>query len=250
MTINAGTGIYVMGELNRADAAARRVANERNEAILERNEAIEESNRIVFAALSQIHGFRAQIQARRWVEDELITALRAENADHPLAERAVVEALFEKKRSVAMRDESVVKRTFPFGMPTGAVVDCDGVPGVVDGFPAYADPKARIDMMNALGLDKKSIQDPAVVEAALRHVSGIVARLKVDLDEDDKKGFFGKMNKKNRASAEAELQASETHLKALQRALIDAEVAAHDGTGLSNDEIADRLANYSTTTGG
>lgn len=249
MTINAGTGIYVMGELNRADAAARRIASERNEAILERNEAIEESNRIVFAALSQIHGFRAQIQARRWVEDELISALRTENADHPLAERAIVEALFEKKRSVAMRDESVVKRTFPLGLPTGAVIDCDGVPGVVDGFPAYDDPKARIDMMKALGLDEQLIQDPAAVEAALSRAAGLVTGLKAVLAEDDKKGFFGKMNRKDRAIAEAEYQASVSHMNSLTRALVDTQLAAQDRSNLSDDEIGKRLAAYVRMTG-
>lgn len=246
-SIGSGAALYALGEVARAqneanrahDAATDRVAAAR----AQRDEAIEYGNQLAFTALSQIHGFRAQIQARRWVADELIAALHAENPGHPLAHREVIEALFDQIRLKAMADESVIRKTFPDGVvPEGAILrGSDGSPAVIGGFPGYADPEARKAAMSAAGLS--DMTDQAAVKAAILNFGKQVASMKAALDEDDKKGFFGRMNKKNRAESEEEYQALAGHLKALERALVDAILYQEDNS-LTAHEISDRLSKY------
>lgn len=246
-SIGSGAALYALGEVARAqneanrahDAATDRVAAAR----AQRDEAIEYSNQLAFTALSQIHGFRAQIQARRWVADELIAALHAENPGHPLAHREVIEALFDKIRDKAMFDESVIRKTYPDGVvPEGAILrSSGGSPAVIGGFPGYADPEARKAALSAAGL--KNLTDRAAIKAAIADIRGQAASLKAELDEDETKGFFGRMNKKNRAESEEDYQTVVGHLKALERALVDA-ILYHEDTSLTAQEISDRLSNY------
>ncbi len=93
-----------------------------NEVAAERDAAINNHNQYVFCAKSQIHGFRASLAARRAAEDRLIAALKAENANHPLASRAAVDAIIQEDVPKALFDPEVIKETYPDGvLPEGAV---------------------------------------------------------------------------------------------------------------------------------
>jgi len=89
-----GVGLLALGEISRAENKSRRVIDDANQKLDEawegRDAAIAEKNRLVFAAKSQIHLFRSRIEGRIMAEDELISALKAENPSHPLASREVV----------------------------------------------------------------------------------------------------------------------------------------------------------------
>lgn len=85
-------------------------------------------NKYVFAAKSHVHGLRAQVHAHKQTEDELIAALKAENANHPFASREAVDAAVEDKRVRALVDPEVIKRTYPDGkLPDGTVIPPGGV---------------------------------------------------------------------------------------------------------------------------
>jgi hypothetical protein len=76
-----------------------------------------------FRAESQIHGFRAGLAARKLAEDRLIAALKAENANHPLASREAIEAIVQENAPKVLHDPEIIKKTYPDGvLPEGAVV--------------------------------------------------------------------------------------------------------------------------------
>jgi hypothetical protein len=70
-------------------------------------------NQYAFCAKSQIHGFRATMAGRRFAEDQLIAALKAENANHPLASKEAVEALVEEWSS----NHCIINELFGFQRP-------------------------------------------------------------------------------------------------------------------------------------
>jgi len=108
------------GELLLATAMGERMAL--NSATADINRIIGQHKNYVFAAKSQIHGFRASLAARRFAEDQLIAALKAENANHPLASKEAVEAIVREKGPEALLDPEVIKKTYPNGvLPEGAV---------------------------------------------------------------------------------------------------------------------------------
>lgn len=99
-----------------------------NKVAAERDEAINNLNQYVFRAKSHVHGLRANIFARKIAEDRLIAALKAENANHPLASKEAVEALVDENMRKELLDPEVVKRTYPDGvLPEGAVTPPDMV---------------------------------------------------------------------------------------------------------------------------
>lgn len=75
----------------------------------------------IFRAKGHVHGLRARVHARQVTEDMLIAALKAENANHPLASKEAVEAVCEEARLRALVDPEVIKRTFPNGLPDGVL---------------------------------------------------------------------------------------------------------------------------------
>lgn len=81
----------------------------------------------VFRAKSHVHGLRAEKQAHQRVEDQLIAALKAENANHPLASSEAVNTALDREFIKALTDPEVIKRTYPDGrLPEGAIIPPDG----------------------------------------------------------------------------------------------------------------------------
>ncbi len=117
------------GELLLASAIGeRRALNATSGVVADLNELAETHKKYVFAAKSQIHGFRASLAARRFAEDQLIAALKAENADHPLASREAIEAIARENVPKALLDPEVIKKTYPDGvLPKGAVIPPTGI---------------------------------------------------------------------------------------------------------------------------
>ena len=117
------------GELLLASAIGeRRALNATSGVVAHLNELADTHAKYVFAAKSQIHGFRASLAARRFAEDQLIAALKAENANHPLASKEAVEALVDEVGNKALLDPEIIKKTYHDGvLPKGAVIPPDRV---------------------------------------------------------------------------------------------------------------------------
>jgi len=237
MTGNVGgVGLLALGEISRTENQARRVIDDANRRLEEawegRNDVIAEKDQLTFAAKSQIHGLRARFAAKVLVEDELITALKAESPNHPLASRAAVDALFDKYRMKTPYDLGVIKKTYPDGIvPEGAIPIVNGEPGIVAGQPAYPDlsPEQRRasqeldEMLTAASLDGHTILDPARVTLAIAARQAAVAAIEQRLSEDSNKGFFGRMKKSDRAEVEADFERAKRHVVLLHDALVNAE---------------------------
>lgn len=98
------------------------------EAVQKLEEVAERYNRMSFVARSHVHGLRARILAHEALEEELIKALKAENANHPLASREAVDEWLDKKVMENLFDPEVIKHTYPDGkLPEGAVTPDGGV---------------------------------------------------------------------------------------------------------------------------
>jgi hypothetical protein len=105
---------------------AKRQAEQEGQRIINKVAAERDNhhNQYVFRAKSHVHGLRAAYAGRKLTEDRLIAALKAENANHPLASREAVDALDEENRIKSLTDPEVIKKTYPDGvLPKGAVVD-------------------------------------------------------------------------------------------------------------------------------
>jgi len=233
---NVGAGILVLGELRRVENDARyeisEAVNETNRARVEHDAAIAEKDQLTFAAKSQVHGLRARFAAKVLVEEELITALKAESPNHPLASRAAVDALFDKYRMKTPYDLEVIKKTYPDGVvPEGAIPIVNGEPGIVAGQPAHPDPspeqrrasQERDEMLSAADLDGYTILDPARVTLAIAARQAAVVEIEQRLSEDSNKGFFGRMKKSDRAEVEADFERAKRHVVLLRDALVKAE---------------------------
>lgn len=82
----------------------------------------------VFRVKGQVHGLRSALHGRRVVEDDLIAALKAENANHPLASREAVEEAVLDARAAALLNPEVIKKTYPDGiLPKGVITPPNGV---------------------------------------------------------------------------------------------------------------------------
>ncbi len=124
-----GSDMANYGELLLASAMGERMALD--SAAADINRIIGQHKNYVFAAKSQIHGFRATMAGRKFAEDQLIAALKAENANHPLASKEAVEALVAEVGSKSLTDPEIIKKTYHDGvLPKGAVIPPNGVLGV------------------------------------------------------------------------------------------------------------------------
>lgn len=117
------------GELLLASAIGeRRALNATSGVVADLNELAETHKKYVFAAKSHVHGLRAYLHGRKLTEDQLIEALKAENANHPLASREAVDALDEANRIKSLTDHEIIKKTYPDGvLPKGAIIPPNGV---------------------------------------------------------------------------------------------------------------------------
>lgn len=239
----AGAGVLVMGELRHVENQSKRAVNAANQEAMaaaeERDVAIAQKNQLVFAAKSQIHLFRSRIEGRILVENDLISALKAANPNHPLVSRDAVDALAEKYCIKATFDPEVIKLTWPSGVaPEGAIPIIDGKPGVILGQPAYSEPtpeqrlaiREHAAMLKATGLDGYTILDPVQVKLAIDTMKTASTSIGQRLAEDDQKGFFGRMKKGDRAQVETDFARTSRYVSMLQEALVKAE-AHHDNHG-------------------
>lgn len=123
-----GTGDFILGAalFDRSQSDARKAKDSALYYARQSGEMEGKYNRYVFAAKSHVHGLRAQVYAHEITEEKLIAALKAENANHPLASREAVDAAVEDMRVKALVNADVIKRTYPDGkLPEGAVVPPD-----------------------------------------------------------------------------------------------------------------------------
>ena len=208
MSNNAGAGILVMGELSRIENNASREIGAATASATAAGYRAATAElilaRITFAAKSQIHGLRATIDAREITEDALIAALKAENPNHPLADRDAVDAIFQEKRKETLFAKKTIKRTYPDGLiPEGSMPDVDGRPGIVIGEPGYPNPvKLYDDILKDFKLDEDTVKDPEVMQDCVSRQEKYVQKLKDQLSADDKKGFFTSLNKEKRRDLE------------------------------------------------
>ncbi len=125
--VNAGEAILALG-------MHKRLEDDFKDALRAKDQ---QYNRYKFIAKSHVHSARSELAARRIVEDKLISALKAENANHPLASKEAVEAAVDDEWAKQLVNPEVIKRTFPDGkLPDGTVVTLeDGTPGTykIDG---------------------------------------------------------------------------------------------------------------------
>lgn len=79
------------------------------------------------AAKSHVHSLRAFSAAHKMTEDQLIAALKAENANHPLASREAVDAAVDQANFQTIIDPEIIKRTYPDGkLPEGTYTPAGG----------------------------------------------------------------------------------------------------------------------------
>ena len=115
----SGMNLLLLGELAREKSLANQEAGF---AAKRHQKEIEDHSKFVFSAKSHVHSLRAVDHAHVRTEDMLIEALKAENANHPLASKKAVEAVFENERVKAILDPEVIKETYKDGkLPEGAV---------------------------------------------------------------------------------------------------------------------------------
>jgi hypothetical protein len=185
---------------------------------------------LTFTAKSQIHSLRTTIGAHKLVEDDLIAALKAENADHPLADKDVVEAMVTMKRNLSGIDPEVIKRTYPDGkIPEGAVIMFDEERGSIGGDPAYpwqpgeeAAFIARKALLDAFEVDAATADTVVGSESLLSRVQARIASIEQNLAEDSKKGFFSSMSKKSRAGVVEDLARFNVYLGTAKVVVTDA----------------------------
>lgn len=127
--MDAGYAILAMAELSRRDNAAQdhviAAHRDQNANVALGAEWKEHHNKFVFAAKSHVHGLRSSIHGHNMAEDQLIAALKLENADHPLASRETVDAIVFEEQAKALFNQDVIRKTYPNGggvLPEGAAM--------------------------------------------------------------------------------------------------------------------------------
>ena len=119
---NLGVALYGLARLESAEDGVRIAKRNTNAVQAELNAVESELNTAKFIAKSHVHGLRAALVARKNIEAELVEALKAANANHPLASKEAVEAAVENERVKAILDPEVIKKTYPDGkLPKNAV---------------------------------------------------------------------------------------------------------------------------------
>lgn len=120
--MDVGMGVLALAELNRMESVVRRNSGPSCSEVSGMQEWKEHHENFVFKAKSQVHGFRSALYGRRIAEDKLIAALKAENANHPLASREAVDAVADDELARALLNPEVIKKTYPDGkLPKNAV---------------------------------------------------------------------------------------------------------------------------------
>ena len=112
---NTGAAILGLAKLRNANRDA-------DDAVNAHNNVVDNFTDYIFRAKSRVHGYRALVHAKDIAENQLIAALKAENANHPLASKEAIEAAIEDERIKALLNPEVIKETYPDGkLPKGAV---------------------------------------------------------------------------------------------------------------------------------
>ena len=112
---NTGAAILGLAQLSKAN-------RETDNVVRAHNKVVDHYADYIFRAKSRVHGYRALVHAKNIAENQLIAALKAENASHPLASKEAVDAVVEDERVKALLNPEVIKETYPDGnLPKGAV---------------------------------------------------------------------------------------------------------------------------------
>lgn len=228
---NVGAGILVLGELSHIENNARRATEAANSAATSAmyGEAIAErkTKEITFAAKSQIHAFRAAMDAHEMTEDQLIAALKEENPNHPLADRDAVDVIFEENRISKLHDAKTIKRTYPDGViPEGSIRQKSNGRDMlcpIGGEPAFPNPVRNYDkILESFKLTKETVNDPEVMRDCVSKQEKYAQGLKDKLAADDKKGFFTSLNKEKRKDLENSSAWADSYLSQLNTLLVNA----------------------------
>lgn len=133
--MNIGTNILGLAMLDRATSDARQAKE--SSLYYAREAGAAEGKLLAWkrTAKSHVHSLRAFSAAHEMTEDQLIAALKAENANHPLASREAVDAAIDQANFQTIIDPEIIKRTYPDGkLPEGTYTPAGG--GLlIDGLP-------------------------------------------------------------------------------------------------------------------
>ena len=118
--MNIGTNILGLAMLDRATSDARQAKESSLYYAREAGAAEGKLRAWKRTARSHVHLLRAFSAAHKMTEDQLIAALKAENANHPLASREAVDAAVDQANFQTIIDPEIIKRTYPDGkLPEG-----------------------------------------------------------------------------------------------------------------------------------
>lgn len=116
------TGDFILGAAL-YDRAASDAAQAKSNALYYAEKSGEAEGKLLAwkrTARSHVHLLRAFSAAHKMTEDQLIAALKAENANHPLASREAVDAAVDQANFQTIIDPEIIKRTYPDGkLPEG-----------------------------------------------------------------------------------------------------------------------------------
>lgn len=133
--MNIGTNILGLAMLDRATSDAREAKE--SSLYYAKKSGAAEGKLLAWkrTAKSHVHSLRAFSAAHEMTEDQLIAALKAENANHPLASREAVDAAIDQANFQTIIDPEIIKRTYPDGkLPEGTYTPAGG--GLlIDGLP-------------------------------------------------------------------------------------------------------------------
>lgn len=213
----SGAGYLALAEASRADSNAAGAINAANQARWRaeeaRDRAVKEKDELFFKAQAQIHFVRAVDAARVEVIKLMSKEIAKFDPDHPFADTLSEWALRRELYSDKLKDPAVIKLTYPEGYLNHRVLLDEGADflGVADGLPGFPDPRtpeerrqdvlARQEKFNA-----EQMVDIPLLEKRLASRQQDVAQLHAARDEDDQKGFFGKLNKKKRKELEDKIE--------------------------------------------
>lgn len=125
--MNIGTNILGLAMLDRATSDARQAKE--SSLYYAREAGAAEGKLLAWkrTAKSHVHSLRAFSAAHKMTEDQLIAALKAENANHPLASREAVDAAIDQANFQTIIDPEIIKRTYPDGkLPEGTYTPAGG----------------------------------------------------------------------------------------------------------------------------
>lgn len=128
--MDAGIGVFLLSELQLAEKKAGDTGGSTAPKGWykpgDSTRMLEEGREYTFRLKSQVHSARSLGYGHRVVENKLIAALKAENANHPLASREAVDLMVTNERLKALSNIKVIKQTYPDGVVPDGVMDPDG----------------------------------------------------------------------------------------------------------------------------